>query len=162
MNLPDYFLADLPPEASFTPSMMGEACQTLRKNREQYLTGRTTTGLVKILTAIAEAWLDADFPFRHYALAHGPAATGFPAATLARGLDAFFSQLTHHHFHALLAQELGHAHRLDELIGAAGHELSHAALARGPELLVHIAAGNIPSPTLHSIEIGRASCRERV
>jgi hypothetical protein len=154
MNLPNYFLADLPPEATFTPPMISEACQALKKNREQYLASRTTLHLLKVLSATAEAWLDADFPFRRYALEHGPAATGFSAATLARGLDAFFNQLTHDQLKALLVQELGHLQRLDEMIGAAGHESAHAALARGPELLVHIAAGNIPSPTLHSIVLG--------
>ncbi len=32
--------------------------------------------------------------------------------------------------------------------------LNHAAMARGPELLAHITAGNIPSPTLLSIVLG--------
>jgi len=154
MNLPNYFLADLPPEATFTPAMIGEACQALRKNREQYLAHRTSLHLIKVLSTTAEAWLDADFPFRQYALEQGPAATGFSAATLARGLDAFFRPLTQDQFKALLVQELGHAQRLDELTGAAGQDATHPAIARGPELLVHIAAGNIPNPTLHSIVLG--------
>ena len=29
MNLPNYFLADLPPEATLLPAMITEACQTL-------------------------------------------------------------------------------------------------------------------------------------
>ena len=37
MNLPNYFLADLPPEATLSPAMITEACQTLKRNREQYL-----------------------------------------------------------------------------------------------------------------------------
>jgi hypothetical protein len=34
MNLPNYFLADLPPEAALSPTMIAEACQTLKRNRE--------------------------------------------------------------------------------------------------------------------------------
>jgi hypothetical protein len=37
MNLPNYFLADLPPEATLSPAMIAEACQTLKRNREHYL-----------------------------------------------------------------------------------------------------------------------------
>ena len=47
MNLPNYFLADLPPEATLSPAMMAEACQTLKRNRERYLAGRSTEQLVK-------------------------------------------------------------------------------------------------------------------
>ena len=42
MNLPNYFLADLPPEAALTPTMIAEACQTLKRNRESYLATRST------------------------------------------------------------------------------------------------------------------------
>jgi hypothetical protein len=155
MNLPNYFLADLPPEATLSPATIGEACQTLKRNREQYLAGRSTAHLINVLSEIAEAWLDADFPFRRLSLERGPAATGFSAATLARGLDSFFRQLTHDNLHALLAQDLGKAHRLDELAASGADAKSqHAALARGPELLAHIAAGNIPNPTLFGLVLG--------
>ena len=32
MNLPNYFLADLPPEAVLTAPMIRDACQTLKRN----------------------------------------------------------------------------------------------------------------------------------
>jgi hypothetical protein len=155
MNLPNYFLADLPPEATLTSSMITEACRTLKRNREQYLAVRSTSHLVKVLSETAENWLQPEYPFRRLALDVGPSVTGFQRATLVRGLDAFFQQLTRDNLHALLVQELGHAHRLDEMsASAAESKLDHASMARGPELLVHIAAGNIPSPTLLSIVLG--------
>jgi RNA polymerase-binding transcription factor DksA len=40
VNLPNYFLADLPPEATLSPTMIAEACQTLKRNRERYLLNR--------------------------------------------------------------------------------------------------------------------------
>ena len=53
-------------------------------------------------------------------------------------------------------QELGHAQRLDESCATdGGTEIAdRAAMAIGPELLVHIAAGNIPNPTLMSMVLG--------
>ena len=94
MNRPNYFLADLPPEATVTPVMLSEACRTLKRNREAYLAGRSTASLVTVLSDVAGNWLEPEYPFRKVALEQGPGATGFSRATLANGLDSFFKQLT--------------------------------------------------------------------
>jgi Acyl-CoA reductase (LuxC) len=155
MNLPDYFLADLPPEATLSPSMIAEACQTLRRNRERYLTNRSTEQIIGVLSAVALDWLQDDYPFRKLALERGPVATGFSRATLAHGLDVFFGLLTQESVHALIRQDLGHVQRLDAFSASDSERQFHqAALVRGPELLVHITAGNIPSPALLSIVLG--------
>ena len=157
MNLerPNYFLADLPPEAALTPTIIGEACQTLKRNRERYLAGRSTQNLVKVLSQTADNWLQPDFPFRQMALKEGPGATGFSYVTLAKGLDLFFGQLTGENLHALLLQDLGHVHRLDSMVAASSEEkIQQAAMVNGPELLFQIGAGNVPCPTLLSIVLG--------
>ena len=155
MNLPSYFIADLPPGATLTPTVIREACQTLRRNRTSYLAERSTPRLIRALGLLAEEWLRPDYHFRRFALEHGPAATGFSTHTLANGLNSFFRQLTTENLRALLIQELGHVQRLDAFEAPAPEvETSRAAIATGPEMLVHIAAGNIPSPTLHSIVLG--------
>ena len=154
MTLPNYFLADLPPEAVLTPTMITEACQTLKRNREHYLVGRSTSHLVKVISEVADNWLQPDYPFRRLALEAG-SITGFQRATLARGLDAFFTEVTRDNLHALLMQELGHSHRLDEMSAPDGESRQgRAALARGPELIAHITASNLPSPALLSIALG--------
>jgi hypothetical protein len=155
MNLQNYFLADLPPEATLSPWMITEACQTLKRNRERYLGNRPTESLVNVLVDVAEGWLQAENPFRKFALELGPAQTGFSRETLARGLDNYFSQLTRENFQALLAQEFGDAKRLDAMTAtAAGQKQNRMAIATAPEFQVHIAAGNIPNPTLTSIIFG--------
>ena len=155
MNLPNYFLADLPAEATLTAAMVSDACQTLKRNRETYLAARSTQSRVEILCGVAERWLQPEYPFRKLALENGPAMTGFSRGTLANGLDGFFKQFTPENFNALLVQELGHARRLDEIVSTTAEEkLSRGAMARGPELLAHIAAGNIPNPTLMSVALG--------
>jgi len=155
MNLPDYFLADLPPAATLTPAMLREACQTLRRNREAYLAKRTTQGLVDVLSRVAASWLEPDDAFRKLALERGPEALGFSRPTLANGLDSFFGQLTRENLQALLVQDLGHAHRLDEMTADPGeHRSQRMAMARGPELLAHVAAGNIPNPAILSLVLG--------
>lgn len=155
MNLPNYFLADLPAEATLSAAMIGEACQTLKRNRERYLAKRPTHSLVNTLSDVARSWLQPDYPLRRFALEQGPAATGFSAATLAGGLDCFFRQLTPDNFQALLLQDLGHTQRLDRMVATEAElKANRAAIALGPELLVHITAGNLPVPALMSIVLG--------
>jgi hypothetical protein len=155
MNLPNYFLADLPPEASLSAAMVSEACQTLKRNREQYLTHRPTPGLIRAVSDLAAQWLDPDYPFRKLALAADRQKVAVSSATLATGLNAFFSQLTADNLQALVLQEFGHAHRLDALCASAVEQKQQrVALARGPEFLVHVAAGNIPCPALLNMVLG--------
>ena len=155
MNLPKYFLADLPPEATLRPLMLREACQTLKRNREHFLVPRSTQRLVEVLCEVAANWLNPDYPLRQLALARAPAATGFSAPTLAAGLEAFFRELTPAGFQNLLEQDLGHAQRLDALtVTEPDRRSRRAALARGPELLAHLAAGNVPNPALQALVLG--------
>jgi hypothetical protein len=154
MNLPNYFLADLPPEATLSSTMITEACQTLKRNREHYLAKRSTREMVDFLGDLAESWLQPEFPFRKLTLENA-ATAGFSRATLERGLDNFFKQLTFDNLNALLVQEFGDAKRLDVLAATAGEQKQNRmALGNAPEFQVHIAAGNIPNPTLTSIVFG--------
>ena len=151
MNLPNYFMADLPAETTVGAAMLAEACQTLKRNRERYLAQRTTMGLVKVLAEIAEEWLRPNYPLRELALEKGPDATGFSRATLARGLDSFFRGLTQEGLLALLEQDLGTVRLLDEMTPV---QRDRAAMAIGLQFIVHIAAGNVPNPTLTSMVLG--------
>ncbi len=155
MNLPNYFLADLPAEAELTAGLITEACQTLKRNRERYLEGRTTENMIHLLDGLAGEWLSADSPFRRQALESGPAATGFSEPVLAAGLDQFFKQLTAENLEALLRQELGHPQRLDGF-HPDPHQVTakRTALVRGPLLLAQIAPGNIPDPVLSEMVFG--------
>jgi hypothetical protein len=155
MNLPNYFLADLPPEATLSPALVSEACQTLKRNRERYLMNSPTESLIRVLSDVADGWLELENPFRKLALELGPAQTGFSSETLARGLDNFFKQLTRENFNTLLTQEFGDAKRLDAITATiAEQKQNRAAIVIAPEFLIHIAAGNIPNPTLTSIVFG--------
>jgi len=155
MNMPNYFLADLPPAATLSAAMIGEACQALKRNRERYLINRPTHSLLNVLSHVAKNWLQPDDPFRKMTLEQGPAATGFSPATLAAGLDAFFKELTIENFTTLLEQDLGHPHRLDQIVSSDAEQMSkRGAIATAPELLVHFTAGNLPVPALMSIVLG--------
>ncbi len=155
MNLPSYFLADLPPEASLNATLVAEACQTLKRNRAHYLAHRSTQDVIDLLSSLANEWRQPEYPFRKLAIDQSPAATGFSAATLVAGLDAFFGRLTAEHLEALIEQELGHTRRLDQFVATpVAQQSRRAARATGPPLLVHVASGNLPDPALMSIVLG--------
>src|SRR6266404_3191717 len=155
MNLPNYFLADLPPEATLNPGMIGEACLTLKRNREQFLSARSTESLIMVLSGVGSQWLEPEFPFRKMALESATGALRFSQATLAKGLDSFFRQFTVENFRMLLKQELGHPQRLDVITATeTERESSRAGMALGPEFLLHMSPGKLPNPALRSIALG--------
>jgi hypothetical protein len=157
MNLPNYFIADLPPEALLSPVMITEACQTLKRNRAKYLEMRPTEEIIKLLSEVGADWLRSDYRYRRLALDDGPGETGFSRPILEKGLDGFFRQFTAENIRGLIKQELGDEPRLDRftLEGAAdGVESGRSAIALGPEFLLHIAAGNLPNPIFMSIALG--------
>ncbi len=161
MNLPDYFLADLPPEAVLSPPMIAAACDTLKRNRAKFLLPRKTADVVKILCEVAAEWLQPENQFRKLALELGPTETEFSKPVLEKGLDDFFRRFTPENFQALF-QELGDA---DSVTGdewrVTREETSPCPAScvprhfwRGPEFLIHVAAGNVPNPTLMSLTLG--------
>ncbi len=161
LELPNYFLIDVPAEARLSPSMLREALRQIKRNRRQYILDMSTEDVVKVLARLADNWRDDLFPFRKHALEAGPAATGFSRETLRRGLDQFFGRITEDSLYNLLAQEFGDARRLDTPAPIPEERVENRmALAVGPELIGHITAGNIPCPTLmsmiHGLLIGSA------
>ncbi len=155
MQLPNYFLVDLPPEAVLSAGMVQDACHALKRNRELYLRNRSTRSLIETISGLAASWLDREYPFRKLALTSGPSAAGFSGPTLGQGLDSFFAQLTRENIEKWIVQDLGHGRRMDEFTATKTElELNRAALVRGPEFMVHVAAGNIPVPSLASLIAG--------
>ena len=153
MNLPNYFLADLPAEATLSSDMILEACSTLKRNRERYLAPRSTPQMVRLIAELADAWTQDDYPFRQRLLALPPEDTGFSRQTLASGLDAVFKSITIDSLTGLLRQELGHDTRLDDL--RSGEEGgAKQSMAVGPSFLVHWTAGNLPASSVTSVLLG--------
>jgi len=155
MNLPSYFLADLPPDAGLSPAMVTAACETLKRNRDKYLAPRKPADIVKILCEVAAAWCEPGNRFRRLALELGPEQSGFSRPVLEKGLDDFFRRFTPENFQALFDQDLGvGAVVLDELAAADLQTAVPRHFFHGPRFLAHIAAGNIPNPALMSLTLG--------
>jgi hypothetical protein len=161
LELPNYFLIDVPPEARLDPGMLREALRQIKRNRRQYIRDISTEYVVKVIARLADNWRDDHFPFRKYALEAGPKATGFSRQTLENGLDQFFDRITEKSLHNLLSQEFGDPQRLDKPTAIPEERTEdRMALAVGPELIGHISASNLPCPNLmqiiHGLLIGSA------
>lgn len=155
MNLPNYFLADMPSGATITTTLLSDACDTLKRNRESYLADRSTPAIVSLLADVASEWLNPNFPLRELALTHGPSAYGFSRQTLAAGLDAFFAQVTAENLESLLEQDLTHKSRLDRPSASGVEQRGRkSSLALAPEFIVHVTAGNLPVSALQSMLVG--------
>lgn len=152
MVLPNYFLADLPPEAILRAEMITEAGQTLKRNREHYLLPRSTESIIQTLHEVARQWLAPHSPWRALALQEAPARTGFSRPMLESGLEAFFQLLTPRNLQALITQDLGHPQRLERLIANDAETfLGAQSQARGPALITHWTAGRLPTPVFTAI-----------
>lgn len=155
MTLPNLYLSDLGPGLELSATTLQDAAHAIRRNRDQWLQRQRTRNLVELLAYAADRWRNPHDGFRLRALTEGVADTGFGPATLARGLDAFLEGLTPEGLESLLVQDLGDVRRLDGFVGTMPEmRTGRMSLARGPGLLAHFCAGNLPSPTLMSLVLG--------
>ncbi len=154
-ELPDYFLVDLPPEATLTPTVVSEACETLKRNRRRYLLERPSESLLRTLGLVAEKWLDPEYPIRQLALELGEARSGFPRHTIELGLQSLFGGMTPEGLNHLILQDLGHVRRLDHPTSDDAESRSgRKSFVVGPELIAHVTGGLIPNPVITSIVLG--------
>ena len=161
LELPNFFLIDVPPEARLDPGMLREALRQIKRNRRQYILEISTKDVVKVIARLANNWCDDLFSFCKFALEEGPKVTGLSRETLRKGLDQFFGRITEENLHNLLSQEFGDSQRLDKPASIPEERLENRmALAVGPKLIGHITAGSLPSSTLmcmiHGLLIGSA------
>lgn len=154
-SLPNLYLADLGAGLELSPQTLRDAAYAIRRNREHWLVRQRTRTLVELLAYVGNQWLDPQSEYRIRALRDGVVDTGFGSATLARGLDAFFSSLTVEGLEGLIVQDLGDLKRLDAFSGSMPEmRTGRMSFARGPDLMGHFCAGNLPIPTLVSLVLG--------
>ncbi|HVK57713.1 MAG TPA: acyl-CoA reductase [Candidatus Kapabacteria bacterium] len=155
MELPNYFLADLPDSSALTPKLITDACQTLKLNRKKFLASQTTDYLISIFSKLAREWLDPEFPFRKFVVERSPELTGFGRENISAGLNRFFSQVTRENLEALVIQDLGSLRRLDEIVADdLERKEDRSSICRGHDLLVHVTGGVLPNPPITSIILG--------
>ncbi|MCF7708355.1 MAG: hypothetical protein K9N52_05595 [Verrucomicrobia bacterium] len=155
LSVPEYFIADLPPGAEIRPELISDACETLKRNRERYLNKKSISRIIRALDAVASKWCEPGYRHREAALAYGPEITRFSRETLEAGLDAFFSGINSETLNSLIEQDLGHPRRLERWISEEFETtMQRKGIARGPMLITHFTAGNLPVSSFMSIITG--------
>ncbi|HTI72176.1 MAG TPA: acyl-CoA reductase [Candidatus Limnocylindria bacterium] len=154
-NLPNLFLADLGEGLTLTPATIQEACHAISRNRDRWLRHQRARMMIELIAHVAERWLDPEDGFRKLALSEGSRELSLGIPTLTRGLDGFFKLLTIESLEALVTQDLGEVKRLDDFVSATVEmRAGRSSWARGPRLMAHIIAGNLPNPALMSMVLG--------
>jgi hypothetical protein len=108
--------------------------------------------LIDIVDAIAETtrrWQSLSYSFRQVAEEYLPRITGYSRPVIARGLDHLFSELSRDNLWALLEEEFGDPLVLDEW--RPRRRAVGKVRAFGPNLTLHIMAGNIPGLGVQSL-----------
>lgn len=155
LNLPDFFLIDLPDGIDLQPKLIDEACNRLKENGDRYLKPRSVSQIVHSLCNLAENWRDDEFPFRKLLIEEGAEKSGFSLEVLLQGIDQMFSQWTPEQFEFWLVQEFGHVERLDHLTSTRSEARENkSSIVRGPQLITHICSGNLPIPAIMSMVTG--------
>jgi len=134
--------------------MIAEACQTLKRNREHYLAARATDNLVNVLSNVARSWLTLTILFAN-SLWSRAGRHGFLRPDSCQWPWIHFLRNSRPRIPSASGTDLGHGQRLDEIVAnEVEQRVNRAAIANASEMLVHIAAGNLPIPALMSMILG--------
>lgn len=110
---PDYFLCDMPPEATLTSNMVLEAIDTLQRNAVTFLHPRSIEQQVSLIEQLGKLWMDEMFPYRCELLNHCGGEIRFSREIFSHGLDEVFRTLSRERIYQLLRIELGNENALD-------------------------------------------------
>ncbi len=135
---------------SATPLQIQDAIRRARAARDFVQQHRRTEAVIEALAAAAKSWLPATSPWRAQAVERVPAASGFSPAMVHEAIDRIFGAITTESLAALLEREFRDRRVLDEF---RPHGRGQAR-AMGVPLILHLLAGNVPPPAIHSILCG--------
>lgn len=137
------------------PVLSGEQMRLLAQRvkqaaREQLKT-LTVSQIASIIDGATARLLDPTDPYRQQADELLPLITGYDAEMVRLGLTAYLKTFRAQQLHRFVAEDFANPKVLDEFQPAAK---GGAVKAFGPELLVHIWAGNVPGLPLWSLVCG--------
>jgi len=113
---------------------------------------RSTVSIAASLGALSSLWLKRNYSFRKKAVRHLVAKSNFTEKKAKMLLDSLFKELTYARLIKLLKSEFRDMRVLDGFRPDATSGVRHRA--RGPRLIMHIFAGNVPNPSIISFILG--------
>ena len=117
----------------------------------RHLKTMTVSGIVDVVDRAMARLLDPADPYRRELDQLLPIVTGYDAEMVRLGLTAFFKTFRAPQLHRFVAEDFANPKLLDEF---QPRPKGGAAKAFGPELLVHVWAGNVPAIGLWSLVCG--------
>lgn len=135
---------------SVTVEQVEGAIAQVIEARERLLGRRSTDDIIQALATTASRWLEPNCPWRERAIAEAPQPTGFSAQMVEEAIRLTFGPITPTALGELVDRELANRRALDEFC----RQGNLTSRANGPRLIVHVLAGNIPSPGIVSMCIG--------
>lgn len=116
-----------------------------------YLKTLTIAEIVDIVDAAIARLLDRDDPYRRKAEELLPLVTGYDSEMIRLGLTEYLKTFRKHQLHKFIAEDFVNPHMLDDFqpVPKGG-----SVRAFGPDLLLHIWAGNVPGLPLWSLISG--------
>ena len=150
-----------------SPNDLQRWIEALRQARSERLVKRTTASILRSLDRVTIRFLDPHDPARRAAVAALDRAGRFSTPMIERALDDAFAPLARGGLRKWLTTELGSASVLDRPANVSGA----MRLAHGPEWMLHIYAGNVPTvpiwplfyaPLLKSALLAKTSSQEPI
>lgn len=124
----------------------------LRLKQETSLRRVPIADIVDALAETTRRWQSPSFAYRQVAEEYLPKITGYSRPVIARGFDHLFSELSRDNLWALLEEEFDDPLVLDEW--RPRRHVASKTRAFGPNLTLHIIAGNIPGIGVQSLIFG--------
>jgi hypothetical protein len=123
---------------------------TLLAARSRALVERPVAEIIEVIVRLAELWCAAGSPWLTRAADGLHATTGLSHEMIARVLPGLFRSFTAEHLWAIVESEAGGASGLDGFVESPWGRC-HAV---GPDLIVHVSAGNVPGLSLPTVVMG--------
>jgi hypothetical protein len=108
---------------------------------------RSVRSIAASVGRLSKRWLDPGYSYRQKAVRVLAERSGFDAKVSLAMLDGLFRELTEKKLLALLDSELGDHRALDGFVKRSGSRVR----ARGPKLVAHVFASNVPGPAVLSV-----------
>ena len=134
-----------------SPTQMTALAERVRHAGQTYLQSLSTSHIIDIISRAIARLLDTNDPYRREAERLLPLVTGLDAEMVRLSLTACLKTFRAPQLHRFVAEDFANAKLLDEFQPRASGGWSKAI---GPDLLVHVWAGNVPGLPLWSLISG--------
>ena len=123
----------------------------VRQAAREHLKRMPVSSLIEVIDRAVQRWLDPSYPLRQLADQTLPIVTGWDPDMIRQGLNATFKTYRAAQLHRFVAEDFDNPKLLDEF---QPRPKGGFARALGPDLVVHVWAGNVPGLPLWSLISG--------